>query len=63
MIERVESRHGLRQLSCMKELGMGSDRCTPIYTDNSDKEITAAEAVKDITPVPVNVFRGRNRRQ
>ena len=25
LIERIESRHGLRQLSYMKELGMGND--------------------------------------
>ena len=26
MVERIESRSGLRQLSYMKEMGMGSDR-------------------------------------
>ena len=26
LVERIESRHGLRQLSYMKELGMGNDR-------------------------------------
>ena len=36
LIERVESRHGLRQLSYMKELGMGSDRYTLIDIDNGD---------------------------
>ena len=66
MIERVETRHGLRQLSYMKELGMGNDRYTLIDIDNGDKEITAAEAVKDVRPGwkpdPYNVFWGRNKR-
>ena len=66
MIERVETRHGLRQLSYMKELGMGNDRYHLIDIDNGDVEITAAEAVKDIEPVwkpdLYNVFWGRNKR-
>ena len=66
MIERVETRHGLRQLSYMKELGMGNDRYVLIDIDNGDEEITAAEAVKDIEPVwkpdLYNVFWGRNKR-
>ena len=64
LIERVESRHGLRQLSYMKELGMGNDRYTLIDIDNNDAVITAAEAVKDISPewMPdcYNTFPGRN---
>ena len=50
LIERVESRHGLRQLSYMKELGMGNDRYILTDIDNNDAVITAAEAVKDIAP-------------
>ncbi len=65
LIERVESRHGLRQLSYMKELGMGNDRYTLIDLDNDDAVITAAEAVKDIKPGwepdRYNTFFGRNR--
>ncbi len=64
IIERVESRHGLRQLSYMKELGMGNDKYTLIDLDNGEVEITAAEAVKDVTPgwTPdeYNTFWGRN---
>ena len=67
LINRVESRHGLRQLSYMKELGMGNDRYTLIDIDNDDAEITAAEAVKDVKPkwVPdkYNVFWGRNKHE
>ena len=66
MIERVETRHGLRQLSYMKELGMGNDKYHLIDIDNGDVEITAAEAVKDIEPEwkpdKYNVFWGRNKR-
>ena len=50
MLERIESRHGLRQLSYMKELGMGHDRYKLIDLDNGGKEITAAEAAKDLKP-------------
>ena len=64
LIERVETRHGLRQLSYMKELGMGNDRYTLIDIDNNDARITAAEAVKDVkpgwTPDKYNTFWGRN---
>ncbi len=65
MIERIETRHGLRQLSYMKEIGMGNDRYVLIDIDNGDREITAKEAVKDIapewTPDRFNVFYGRNK--
>ena len=67
MIERIESRHGLRQLSYMKELGIGNDRYTLIDTDNDDAVISAAEAVKEIEPEwkpdRFNTFWGRNRRK
>ena len=65
LIERVESRHGLRQLSYMKELGMGNDRYILTDIDNNDAVITAAEAVKDIAPEwkpdRYNTFWGRNK--
>ena len=65
LIERVETRHGLRQLSYMKELRLGNDRYELIDIDNGDAVITAAEAVKDVapgwTPDRYNTFRGRNR--
>lgn len=64
LIERVETRHGLRQLSYMKELGMGNDRYTLIDIDNADRAITAEEAVNHILPQwkpdQYNTFRGRN---
>ncbi len=65
MIERIESRHGLRQLSYMKELGMGNDRYKLVDIDHDDEVITAAEAVKDIAPEwnpdAFNTFPGRNK--
>lgn len=65
MIKRVETRHGLRQLSYMKELCMGNDLYTLIDTDNNDAVITAKEAVKNIKPEwhpdKYNTFRGRNK--
>ena len=67
MIERVESRHGLGQLSYMKELGMGSDRYTVIDIDNNDAVISIADIVKDIEPEwnpdIFNTFPGRNKRR
>ena len=65
MIERVESRHGLRQLSYMKEMGMGNDRYTIIDIDHDDAEITMEEVTKDIKPEwqpdSYNTFPGRNK--
>ncbi len=50
LVERMESRHGLRQLSYMKELHMGNDRYRLIDIDHGDAEITLADAVKDVLP-------------
>ena len=50
MIERIETRHGLRQLSYMKEMGMGHDKYVLIDLDNGGKRITAEDAAKDLKP-------------
>ena len=50
MVKRIESRHGLRQLSYMKELGMGHDRYILIDLDNGGKQITAADAAQGLKP-------------
>ena len=50
LVERIETRHGHRQLSYMKELGMGNDRYVLIDLDNDEKRITAKDAVKDLKP-------------
>ena len=53
LVERIETRHGLRQLSYMKELGMGNDRYIMIDIDNDDARIQPADAVKDLKPFGV----------
>lgn len=50
LVERIESRHGLRQLTYMKELHMGNDRYHLIDIDNGDQEISLADAVKNLAP-------------
>lgn len=50
LVERMESRHGLRQLSYMKELGMGNDLYDLLDLDNGGTKITLAEAIKDVVP-------------
>ena len=48
--ERMQTRHGFRQLSYMKELGMGNDRYVLIDLDNDEVRICPKEAVKDVKP-------------
>ena len=50
LVERMESRHGLRQLPYMKELHMGNDRYTLVDIDHDDAIIDASQAVKDVVP-------------
>ena len=50
MVERIESRHGLRQLSYMKELGMGNTKYVLIDLDNDDVRILPKDAVKGVKP-------------
>ncbi len=50
LVERIQSRHGLRQLSYMKELDMGNDRYILIDIDHDDAHISLKEAVKDVVP-------------
>ncbi|OUQ19544.1 DUF362 domain-containing protein [Lachnoclostridium sp. An138] len=50
LVERIESRHGLRQLTYMKELHMGNDRYHLIDIDNGDQEISPADGVKNLAP-------------
>ena len=50
LVERITTRHGLRQLTYMKEKCMGNDRYHLIDIDNDDAEITLADAVKDVVP-------------
>ncbi len=50
LMERMSSRHGYRQLSYMKEMGMGNDKYVLIDTDNGDRRIDAAAAVEGVVP-------------
>ncbi len=50
LVERIETRHGLRQLSYMKEMGMGNDRYVLIDLDNDEERILPCDAVKDVRP-------------
>ena len=48
--ERIETRHGLRQLTYMKELGMGNDRYQLVDLDNDNAVIQPAEAIAHVVP-------------
>lgn len=50
LVERIQSRHGLRQLSYMKELGMGNNKYIIIDIDNNGTRILPKDAVKDVKP-------------
>ncbi len=50
MVERIETRHGHRQLSCMKEMGMGNDKYILIDLDNGEKRIDQKTAVENLKP-------------
>jgi len=50
LVERIQSRHGHRQLSYMKELGMGNDRYLLIDIDNGHAQISLQNAVRDVVP-------------
>lgn len=50
LVERIETRRGHRQLSYMKELGMGNDKYILIDIDNNDVRILPKDAVKNVRP-------------
>ena len=50
LVERIETRHGHRQLSCMKEMGMGNDKYILIDLDNDEKKICPKTAVENLKP-------------
>ncbi|MDD7201407.1 MAG: DUF362 domain-containing protein [Sphaerochaetaceae bacterium] len=50
LVERMETRHGLRQLSYMKEMGMGNNRYVLIDLDNNEARIQPEDAVADVVP-------------
>ena len=50
LVERIETRHGHRQLSCMKEMGMGNDKYILIDLDNGEVRMTQRQAVENLKP-------------
>ena len=50
LVERIQTRHGLRQLSYMHELGMGNTKYKIIDIDNNDIEITHMDVAKNLKP-------------
>ena len=50
LTEHIETRHGLRQLTYMKELGMGNDRYQLVDLDNANAVIQPAEAIAHVVP-------------
>ena len=50
LCERIESRHGHRQLSYMKELGMGNNKYILIDIDNGEVRIQPKDAVAGVVP-------------
>ena len=50
LVERIETRHGHRQLSYMKELGMGNNRYVLVDLDHEGARIEPKDAVAGVTP-------------
>ena len=50
LVERIESRHGLRQLSYMHEMGMGNWRYKLLDLDADEAEVAVVDAVKHVVP-------------
>lgn len=50
LTQRMETRHGLHQLTYMKELNMGSDVPRIIDIDNGGKEISPKQAIAGVKP-------------
>ena len=50
LVERIETRHGHRQLSYMHEIGMGNMKYVLIDLDNNEERITPEKAVEGVKP-------------
>lgn len=50
LVERMETRRGLRQLSYMKEMGMGNNRYVLVDLDNKETRIQPKDAVAHVVP-------------
>ena len=60
LVERMESRHGLRQLTYMKELHMGNDRYHLIDIDQDDKEKMCIRDRLNIIPPHIMFFKWKS---
>ncbi len=50
LVERIESRHGYRQLTYMHEMGMGNSKYILIDLDNGEVRICPKQAVEGVKP-------------
>ena len=50
LVERIETRHGLRQLEYLHELGMGNWRYQLLDMDNGEQPVSLADAVAHVVP-------------
>ena len=50
LVERMSTRHGYRQLTYMKEIGMGYDRYRLLDLDHGEAQISLKEAVAHVQP-------------
>ena len=50
LVERIESRHGYRQLTYMHEMGMGNSKYILIDLDNGEARICPKQAVEGVKP-------------
>ena len=50
LVERIESRHGLRQLEYMHKLGMGNWKYRLLDLDNGEQELSVDAAVANVVP-------------
>lgn len=50
LVERIETRKGLRQLTYMNEMGMGNMKYVLIDLDNDEKRIVAKDCVTNLQP-------------
>lgn len=51
LTERMTSHHGLRHVSCVKELGIGHDHYMLINLDHSGRRMIVHEAAENLTPL------------
>ena len=53
LVQRIETRHGYRQLTYMHEIGMGNMKYVLIDLDNDEVRICPKKAVEGVKPFPL----------